>query len=64
MSSTTSQNGKMEESFKSSSSSYSSSYPLNLHMTPPGFESIYAACRRTYPDQPNPLQVTALTKYW
>ena len=32
--------------------------------TPPGLEAIYKACRRIYPDQPNPLQVTALVKYW
>ncbi|CAI9717818.1 suppressor of fused homolog [Octopus vulgaris] len=44
---------------------YSSpNFPSNMHLTPPGFESIYAACRRTYPNQSNPLQVTALTKYW
>ena len=33
-------------------------------MTPPGLQAIYNACRRLYPDQPNPLQVTALVKYW
>ncbi|XP_074641667.1 suppressor of fused homolog [Tubulanus polymorphus] len=33
-------------------------------VTPPGFEAIYSACRQLYPDQPNPLQVTALVKYW
>lgn len=31
---------------------------------PPGLEAIYCACKRTYPDQSNPLQVTALVKYW
>ncbi|XP_047499810.1 suppressor of fused homolog isoform X2 [Penaeus chinensis] len=31
---------------------------------PAGLEALYAACRRIYPDQPNPLQVTALVKYW
>ena len=33
-------------------------------MTPPGLQAIYNACRRLYPDQPNPLQVTAVVKYW
>lgn len=37
-------------------------YPVPV--TPPGLEAIYSACRRLYPDQPNPLQVTALVKYW
>ncbi|ESO96856.1 hypothetical protein LOTGIDRAFT_159604 [Lottia gigantea] len=32
--------------------------------TPPGLEAIYTSCRRLYPNQPNPLQVTALVKYW
>ncbi|XP_026879385.1 suppressor of fused homolog isoform X2 [Electrophorus electricus] len=31
---------------------------------PPGLQAIYAECRRLYPDQPNPLQVTAIVKYW
>lgn len=31
---------------------------------PPGLEAIYSACKRSYPDQNNPLQVTALVKYW
>ena len=31
---------------------------------PPGLESLYAACRKIYPEQVNPLQVTALVKYW
>ncbi|KAK7008676.1 suppressor of fused [Biomphalaria glabrata] len=38
--------------------------PGNIPITPPGLEAIYSACRRLYPDQPNPLQVTALVKYW
>jgi len=37
-------------------------YPVPV--TPPGLEAIYAACRKLYPAQPNPLQVTALVKYW
>uniref|UniRef100_A0A8B9EWR0 Suppressor of fused homolog n=1 Tax=Amazona collaria TaxID=241587 RepID=A0A8B9EWR0_9PSIT len=31
---------------------------------PPGLHGIYGECRRLYPDQPNPLQVTAILKYW
>ncbi|CAK8681568.1 unnamed protein product [Clavelina lepadiformis] len=31
---------------------------------PPGYREIYQACRSVYPDQPNPLQVTAVLKYW
>uniref|UniRef100_H3DGH5 Suppressor of fused homolog n=1 Tax=Tetraodon nigroviridis TaxID=99883 RepID=H3DGH5_TETNG len=31
---------------------------------PPGLQAIYAECRRLYPDQANPLQVTAIVKYW
>lgn len=31
---------------------------------PTGLEALYAKCRSIYPDQPNPLQVTALVKYW
>lgn len=31
---------------------------------PPGLQGIYSILRRIYPDQPNPLQVTALIKYW
>ncbi|KAK2175561.1 hypothetical protein NP493_726g01043 [Ridgeia piscesae] len=36
-------------------------YPVPV--TPPGLQAIYTACRRLYPSQPNPLQVTALVKY-
>ncbi|KAJ9584731.1 hypothetical protein L9F63_020936, partial [Diploptera punctata] len=32
--------------------------------TPLGLESLYSLCRRIYADQVNPLQVTALVKYW
>ena len=37
---------------------------FSVPTTPPGLEAIYKACRRIYPDQPNPLQVTAMVKYW
>lgn len=35
-----------------------------LPPSPPGLEALYLACRRIYPDQPNPLQVAAVVKYW
>lgn len=39
--------------------------PMNiLPPTPAGLESLYTLCRKIYPDQVNPLQVTALLKYW
>lgn len=31
---------------------------------PTGLQAVYAECRRLYPDQVNPLQVTAIVKYW
>ena len=31
---------------------------------PPGVLSIYQACAGIYKTQPNPLQVTAVRKYW
>lgn len=34
-----------------------------LPPTPAGLESLYSLCRKIYPDQVNPLQVTALLKY-
>ncbi len=36
----------------------------NIPSTPAGLEAIYKLCRRLYPTQPNPLQVTAVVKYW
>ena len=30
----------------------------------PGLEILYEACRQVYPQQENPLQVTAFIKYW
>lgn len=39
--------------------------PINiLPPTPAGLESLCSLCRKIYPDQANPLQVTALLKYW
>ncbi|XP_046798639.1 suppressor of fused homolog isoform X1 [Gallus gallus] len=43
------------------SGSGSSSFPS---LFPPGLHGIYGECRRLYPEQPNPLQVTAILKYW
>lgn len=37
---------------------------INILPTPAGLEALYSLCRRIYPDQVNPLQVTALLKYW
>ncbi|TRY74193.1 hypothetical protein DNTS_004359 [Danionella cerebrum] len=31
---------------------------------PPGLQAVYGECRRLYPEQANPLQVTAIVKYW
>ncbi|XP_078269504.1 suppressor of fused homolog isoform X2 [Rhinoraja longicauda] len=33
-------------------------------LLPPGLHAIYQECKRLYSDQPNPLQVTAIVKYW
>jgi len=38
--------------------------PAQSGPIPPGLQGIYSMLRRIYPDQPNPLQVTALVKYW
>ena len=38
--------------------------PLPSVPTPPGLAAIYSTLRKAYPDQSNPLQVTALVKYW
>lgn len=40
------------------------SLPAPSIPTPRGLETIYSTLRQIYPDQPNPLQVTALIKYW
>jgi len=37
--------------------------PLSV-TRPPGLQAIYCECSRIYPDQQNPLQVTAVVKYW
>lgn len=34
-------------------------------ITPPaGLQAIINQCLKIYPDQPNPLQVTTVVKYW
>ena len=39
--------------------------PCHVPVVPPaGLSCIYNALRRIYPNQPNPLQVTALRKFW
>ena len=37
--------------------------PLSV-TPPPGLQAIYCECCRVYPNQPNPLQVTAVVKHW
>lgn len=49
------------ESFRPLSSGNPGGSPI---VTAPGLQAIYSACRRIYPDQPNPLQVTAVVKFW
>ena len=44
----------------SSNSSSTSPFPT----VPPGVFAIYHACSKIYPDQPNPLQVNTVKKYW
>ncbi|XP_015924709.1 suppressor of fused homolog [Parasteatoda tepidariorum] len=41
-------------------------YPpiIQRPLIPLGLDALYTACRQIYPDQPNPLQVTALVKFW
>ena len=36
----------------------------NMTVVPVGLEAVYSACRQLYPAQPNPLQVTAVVKFW
>lgn len=44
---------------------YRGTYPvLQRPVIPLGLEALYATCRHIYPEQSNPLQVTALVKYW
>uniref|UniRef100_A0A8C7TTR7 Suppressor of fused homolog n=1 Tax=Oncorhynchus mykiss TaxID=8022 RepID=A0A8C7TTR7_ONCMY len=38
--------------------------PALASLFPPGLQAIYGECRRLYSDQANPLQVTAIVKYW
>lgn len=37
---------------------------LLLSSAAPGLEFLYETCRQVYPQQENPLQVTAFIKYW
>ncbi|XP_055695516.1 suppressor of fused homolog [Lutzomyia longipalpis] len=36
----------------------------NFTNAPPGLKSLFDECRRVYPDQKNPLQVSTILKYW
>ncbi|XP_077992002.1 suppressor of fused homolog [Glandiceps talaboti] len=49
----------MESGTEGSTQSFQANSPL-----PIGLEAIYSVCRKLYPVQPNPLQVTAVVKYW
>lgn len=64
------------ESFNYPVAAPSSLFPMNAmnamspmigpvqQLIPPGLQSLYESCMRIYPEQPNPLQVTAVIKYW
>lgn len=53
------------EGKSATSSLISNIAPSNAQIiTPAGLESLYNACRKIYTNQPNPLQVTAVVKYW
>lgn len=36
----------------------------NHILIPVGLQRLYEVCRNVYPSQPNPLQVSAVVKYW
>lgn len=38
--------------------------PATVPSPPLGLEALYSTCLKLYPNQPNPLQVTAVLKYW
>lgn len=38
--------------------------PAPVNPTFPGLQSLYNTCQQLYPNQPNPLQVTAVQKFW
>lgn len=38
--------------------------PYSSQSPPIGLASLYLLCKRTYPDQCNPLQANAVVKYW
>ena len=38
--------------------------PIIKPMPPPGLAKLIELCQQIYPDQPNPLQVTTVLKYW
>lgn len=52
-------------SFSTSNSTSSTPVPqTTTSCVPPGVLAIYHACSAIYGNQPNPLQVTAVKKYW
>lgn len=38
--------------------------PVSTPQTPSGIAGIYNECKRIYPEQINPLQVSAVVKFW
>lgn len=40
------------------------SNPAKPIAPPSGLQAIIKQCMKIYPDQPNPLQVTTVVKYW
>lgn len=38
--------------------------PMRKLVAPPGLQKLIEQCSHIYPDQPNPLQVTTVLKYW
>lgn len=48
----------------STSSSSSSNQEIVRPIVPDGLGKLIDECLNIYPDQPNPLQVTTILKYW
>ena len=43
---------------------YPAGQPVEVATTAPGLEAVHTLCKNIYPDQVNPLTVTAVVKYW
>ncbi|XP_026134489.1 suppressor of fused homolog isoform X4 [Carassius auratus] len=54
----------MDEMRPSSAAAAAAAHLGLASLFPPGLQAIYGESRRLYPDQANPLQVTAIVKYW